>query len=128
LIPCFFDFQLIRTTYWTRYSHEVRPDDEEGAERVHALHDEEQGTELEALNKNGKEKLEALNKNGNVEVEEEDLNQNGNVDEEKLDLQIKGIKMILLLQLLKSYLGRLGENFSGFNLPKQNKNKERQTQ
>jgi hypothetical protein len=89
---------LIRTTYWTRYSHEVRPDDEEGAERVHALHDEEQGTELEALNKNGNEKLGALNQNGNVE-EEEDLNQNGNVDEEKLDLQIKGIQMILMFQL-----------------------------
>ncbi len=89
---------MIRTTYWTRYSHEVRPDDEEGAERVQALHDEEQGTELEALNKNGKEKLEALNQNGNVE-EEDDLNKNGNVDEEKLDLQIKGIQMILMFQL-----------------------------
>jgi len=98
LIALIFDFQLIRTTYWTRYSHEVRPDDEEGAERVHALHDEEQGTELEALNKNGNEKLGALNQNGNVE-EEEDLNQNGNVDEEKLDLQIKGIQMILMFQL-----------------------------
>jgi hypothetical protein len=31
-----FKFQLIRTTYWTRYSQEVRPDDGDGAERVRA--------------------------------------------------------------------------------------------
>jgi hypothetical protein len=28
---------LIRTTFWTRHSHEVRPDDDQGAEKVHAL-------------------------------------------------------------------------------------------
>ena len=56
------------------------------------------GPSVMGSNKNGNEKLGALNQNGNVE-EEEDLNQNGNVDEEKLDLQIKGIQMILMFQL-----------------------------
>ena len=46
---------MIRTTFWTRHSHQVRPDDEEGAERVHALLDVGQvhETELEELHHNG---------------------------------------------------------------------------
>ena len=55
---------MIRTTFWTRHSHQVRPDDEEGAERVHALLDVGQVHETE---------LEQLHHNRIVEDEKNDL-------------------------------------------------------
>ena len=44
---------MIRTTFWTRHSQEERPDDVEGAERIHAQHPAaaENDHEMEALNR-----------------------------------------------------------------------------
>ena len=53
-------FQLIRTTFWTCHSHEVRPDDGDGAERARAkldvedCHGSEHQLEMEALNEAGR--------------------------------------------------------------------------
>ena len=76
---------MIRTTFWTRHSHEVRPDDDQGAEKVHALLD--QGA-VKARVDQGLDKVQDQDKVDETEMEA--LNQEVALEEGKLEFTEKG--------------------------------------
>ena len=78
---------MIRTTFWTRHSHEVRPDDDQGAEKVHALLDQGPGKAHGTLDQ-GLDKVQDQDKVDETEMEA--LNQEVALEEGKLEFTEKG--------------------------------------